>query len=130
MRIGITSYLILFSILSWAQTVGTIQNTAEALNGYSLFSPTPSNEAFLIDNCGKVVNNWTSSFQPGLASYLLDDGSLLRTCKLSNPIFTQGGSGGRIERYDWDGTLIWEFNFSTNLYCSPLRRYIQDHLQR
>ena len=117
MRIGITSYLILFSIISWAQTVGTIQNTAEALNGYSLFSPTPSNEAFLIDNCGKVVNNWTSSFQPGLASYLLDDGSLLRTCKLSNPIFTQGGSGGRIERYDWDGTLIWEFNFSTNLYC-------------
>lgn len=117
MRIGITSYLILFSILSWAQTVGTIQNTAGSLNGYTLFSPTSSTEAFLIDNCGKVVNNWASSYQPGLATYLLDDGSLLRTCKLSNPVFTQGGSGGRIERYDWEGTLIWEFNFSTNLYC-------------
>ena len=117
MRIGITTYLILISIVSWSQSVGTIQNTTESLNGYTLFSPTPSTEAFLIDNCGKVVNNWTSSYQPGLATYLLNDGSLLRTCKLSNPTFTQGGSGGRIERYDWDGTLMWEFDFSTNLYC-------------
>ena len=117
MKIKITSFLIFSTILYSAQTVGTVKNSAEALNGYTLFSPTPSTEAFLIDNCGKVVNNWTSSYQPGLSTYLLEDGSLLRTCKLSNPTFTQGGSGGRIERYDWNGNLIWEFNFSTSQYC-------------
>jgi hypothetical protein len=117
MKIKITSFLILLTMLYSAQTVGTIKNSVEALNGYTLFSPTPSTEAFLIDNCGKVVNNWNSSYQPGLSTYLLEDGSLLRTCKLSNPIFTQGGSGGRIERYDWSGNLIWEFDFSTSQYC-------------
>ena len=32
------------------------------------------------------------------------------------PLGTGGGEGGRVEEYDWNGNLIWGFNFSTATY--------------
>lgn len=100
-----------------SQTVGTIQNDPASFNGYTLFSPNADTNTYLIDNCGQLINSWKSNYNPGLSAYLLEDGSLLRTCQLNNPTFSLGGRGGRVERYDWDGNLVWEFNFSNNQYC-------------
>ena len=103
--------LIIFSCgsnLFGQQTVGLFQNDSLSLNGYSLISNLNSTEVYLIDNCGQVVNLWTaSSYQPGPVVYLLNDGSLMRTCKLTSGRFLVGGSGGRLERYDWNDSLIW-----------------------
>jgi len=100
-----------------AQTVGTISNTPNSYDGYTLFSPIPDTTVYLIDNCGYVVNSWTTDTRPGMSTYLLEDGSLLRTGKANNPIFTQGGVGGKIQRYDWAGNLIWDYTFSSPNYC-------------
>jgi hypothetical protein len=32
------------------------------------------------------------------------------------PLSTGGGEGGRIEEFDWDDNLVWEFDFSTSAY--------------
>lgn len=118
MKFGQFVSLSLLSIQAFSQiTVGTISNGPDAVNGYTLFSPNPSNDVYLVDNCGYVVNQWSTPYQPALSAYLLDDGSLLRTGQLNNPVFTQGGSGGQIQRYDWDGNLLWDFTFSSNTYC-------------
>ena len=93
------------------QTVGVFYNDSLALNGYTLFAPTSSTETYLIDNCGYVVNQWSSAYRPGQSVYLLADGSLLRTGRLTSS-FNSGGSGGRIERYNWDGDLTWEYDYS------------------
>jgi len=69
-----------------AQTVGTISNTPNSYDGYTLFSPIPDTTVYLIDNCGYVVNSWTTDTRPGMSTYLLEDGSLLRTGKANNPI--------------------------------------------
>jgi len=53
---------------------------------------------------------------PGLSVYLLEDGSLLRTCRISNSIFSGGGSGGRVEKKDWNNNLLWSYDFSSSAY--------------
>jgi hypothetical protein len=100
-----------------AQTVGVISNSPNSFAGYTLFSPNSSTSAYLIDNCGYLVKEWSTSTRPGVSAYLLEDGSLLRTGKTSNPLFNQGGVGGKVQRFDWNDNLIWDYTFSTNTYC-------------
>jgi hypothetical protein len=95
-------------------TVGTILNTTNSYDGYTLF--TKNLETYLIDNCGRVVNQWTSNFPPGNAVYLLEDGSLLKACKVNNTDIVFGGTGGRIEKYDWEGNLTWFYDYSSDQF--------------
>ncbi|PCJ82337.1 MAG: hypothetical protein COA49_02235 [Bacteroidetes bacterium] len=97
------------------QTVGTFTNTSEAFEGYNLLAPTASNNTYLIDNCGHLINEWLSDYRVGLSAYLLEDGSLLRTARLTSnatPPFSGGGTGGRIERFSWEGDLVWSMNWA------------------
>lgn len=100
-----------------AQTVGTLFNSPNAVDGYTLFAPGGSDTTYLIDNCGRKINTWASNYKPGNAVYLEPDGHLWRTCRLNNPTFPLGGTGGRIEKYDWDGNLVWSYNVSDTSKC-------------
>jgi len=118
MKILFSFFLALFICANlYSQTVGTIFNSTESLNGYTLLSPSPSTSTWLINNCGEVVNSWNSNYKPGLSSYLLEDGTLLRTCNNQNTSFSVGGKGGRIEKFSWNGNLEWYYNYSTTQYC-------------
>ncbi len=99
-------------------TVGLINYEPENLEGYVLFSPMRSTDTWLIDKCGEIVHQWsTSNFRPGLSTYLLGDGSLLRTGQTNNPNFNAGGSGGMIEQFDWEGNLTWSYQLSDSDQC-------------
>ena len=99
-------------------TVGLIQYTTGNTNGYVLFSPMTSTKTYLIDKCGEKVHEWNASvYKPALSSYLLPNGTLLRTGQLDNPVFNEGGSGGIIERFDWNGTLLWNYSISDTNNC-------------
>ena len=107
--------LLSISIFSYSQnTVGTISITEEAYDAYTLVSI--NTKAYLIDNCGQVINEWTSQYLPGSAIYLLPNGNILRAGKLedgsSNIGF--GGQGGIVEMFDWDGNIIWSYTHSSN----------------
>lgn len=89
-------------------------NSPNSLNGYTLLAPISSTETYLLDNCGRIVNVWNSStYNPGAAVSLLSDGTLLRSCKLLTGNIIAGGSGGRLERYDWNDSLIWSYNIDS-----------------
>jgi hypothetical protein len=112
-----TFILILFFpllIFGQNQTVGLFQYETDSYDGYTLFSP--DKNTYLIDNCGKLVHSWQSNYNTGKSVYLLEDGSLLRTCYITNSIFTGGGSGGRIEKKDWNNNLLWSYDFSNTTY--------------
>ncbi|HLP51308.1 MAG TPA: aryl-sulfate sulfotransferase [Chitinophagales bacterium] len=99
-------------------TVGLTQYTTGNANGYVLFSPMTSTNTYLIDKCGEKVHEWnTSAYKPALSCFLLQDGSLLKTGQLDNPFFDEGGSGGMIERFDWNGTLLWNYSVSDSSNC-------------
>ena len=95
------------------QTIGLFLNTPRAFNGYTLMAPKHNNVTYLIDNQGRIVNQWKSSYEPGQSAYLLPDGHLLRAGMMKVQGGTGGGEGGRIEEYDWNGKLIWEFELAT-----------------
>jgi hypothetical protein len=96
-------------------TIGTITNSNSAYSGYTLFAPNKSNETYLIDNCGQIINLWSSVYFPGNSVYLLENGNLLRAGKIDNSNITFGGVGGHIQLFDWDNNLIWEYTYSSNL---------------
>ncbi len=105
-----------FSIPCFAQTVGLFQNDSLAYNGYTLFAPLTSTNTYLIDNCGYMVNTWSSNYRPGELAYLLENGNLLRACRINSPIFNGGGTGGRIEMHDWDNNLVWSYEYTSSTY--------------
>jgi Arylsulfotransferase (ASST)/Secretion system C-terminal sorting domain len=108
------SLVLLNHITGIAQnTVGLISYTSGNADGYVLFSPMPSTHTYLINKCGEKVHEWNSSAnRPALSCFLTPDGSLLRTGKLNNPNFDEGGSGGLIEKFDWNGNLTWSYVIS------------------
>ena len=98
------------------QTVGLFLNTTNAFTGYTLFAPKHNTVTYLMDNQGQVVRQWKSEYEPGQTAYLLPNGHLLRAGMLRVQGGTGGGEGGRIEEFDWDGKLIWEFDHATRNY--------------
>jgi hypothetical protein len=87
---------------------------AKPYKGYTLYTPLRSKETYLIDNEGKVVHQWVSRANPGLSVYLLENGHLLRASKIKEipAAFVMGGVGGRVEELDWDGRVVWEFDYA------------------
>jgi hypothetical protein len=109
--------LCLYSIYANAQTVGLFYNNPGAESGYVLFAPGQSDTTYLIDKCGKRVHQWTGSYHPGLAVYLLEDGNLLRCSKPGNNQFMAGGQGGLLEILDWNSNILWSYEISDNNQC-------------
>jgi hypothetical protein len=93
---------------------GVMVHRADASAGYTLYSPLELNEALLVDNEGTLVHRWDTTTPPGLSEYLLANGDLLRAGDLEQdgPFAAGQGAGGRIEQLDWDGDLVWRFDYA------------------
>jgi hypothetical protein len=97
------------------RTVGLLKSSTFNPEGFILFSPTNSRETFLIDNCGFLIKKWVSAHVPGQTAYLLPNGDLLRAARVPG-FFTGGGTGGKIEIFDWDGALKWSYLLANEKY--------------
>ncbi len=75
-------FLFIFHHAQSQNTIGVIKNDSDAYNAYTLF--TSATETYLINNCGQVVHQWSSDYNPGNSVYLLENGNLLRACKVNN----------------------------------------------
>lgn len=121
----INKYLILclclaFTCLANAQiTLGvTKYDPGETQEGYNLVMPHQQTDAYLLDNCGKVVNHWPGTASPGNSLFLKPNGNLVRTGSngsASNPWIHAGGGGEFIEELDWDNNSIWKFTYNDSL---------------
>ncbi len=96
------------------QTLGTIHLSEKANDKLVLFSPNNGNTSYLIDECGFIVNSWTSQYRPGLASYLDNEGNLYRAGRINSSVFSAGGLGGIIEKYNWEGELLWSWQLAND----------------
>ena len=94
-------------------------SVGEYFDGYTLFSPEYLTSTYLIDMNGKIVYTWKSEYVQGLATYLLENGDLLRLDQFgSNIQFNGGGKAGRFEKFDKDSNLLWEFDYANDEHCS------------
>jgi hypothetical protein len=93
---------------------GVSINSAKAFQGYTLVAPMNSNKAYLVDMEGRVVKTWQSDTAGTLSNYLLENGHLLRSGSIGSKAKLGGaGAGGRIQEFDWDGNVVWDFTYST-----------------
>ncbi len=118
--------IILFLIFSFltigsikTQTVGVLSSTEDAMPGYIFFSPFSSTKAYLVDNCGNLINEWDRGTAPGLSAYFLDNGLMFRTFKV-NPegLFTSASNAGGLELVDWDNNVVWQYIINTETQLS------------
>ena len=83
-----------------------------------MFAPERSTTTYLINNSGNIIYKWESNYLVARSVYLLENGHLLRCCSPGfNPTFWGGGITGRVEEFDLNGTVVWDFEYSTNMYC-------------
>ena len=113
---NILLFLILVVSAQAQNTVGTLINSAGSYNGYTLLAPLTSNQTYLLNNCGEVINQWTSAYFPGNSVYLLENGNLLRAGRAANQTINFGGVGGKIQLFDWDGDLLWEYTHNSTTF--------------
>ena len=111
-------FLCLCSLNHYAQnTIGVLKNSINAHDAYTLYAPADYTSTYLIDNCGRVINQWDSEYIPGLVAYLLSDGRLLRTGReTTTNNFTTAGKGGIIQIFDWEGNLEWQSTVSDDQF--------------
>ena len=114
--------VLMFLIVSMLPAIGIkdeLSYIRESYDGYTLFSPMASTTTYLINNDGDVVHTWVSNYKPRLSVYLLENLNLLRTNFLgNNSVFVAAGASGRVELLSWNGTVIWDFEYSSNQYCT------------
>jgi hypothetical protein len=88
--------------------------TDAAFPGYTLFAPLTGDTTYLIDIDGRVVQTWKSEFVPSGWVYVLDNGHVMRGANdAGDSGFSGGGQGGRIEEWNFDGELVWDFAYNT-----------------
>jgi hypothetical protein len=87
-------------------------------DGYILYTPEYSKMTYLIDSNKEIMHSWESDYIQGLAAYLLENGDMIRSdLPYTSPTFWGGGVSGRVEKFSWNGILLWEFEYSNENYC-------------
>jgi hypothetical protein len=82
------------------------------IDGQILFAPMLDTTTYLINADGTVNHTWASSYYPGLAVKWLGNGTILRTIQVD--VGPGGGSGGGVQKVQWDGTVVWDFRYDTD----------------
>lgn len=103
------------SKLSLAQnTIGTTINNSNSNNGLTLISPTSNetNYTYLINNCGQIINQWSSDFSAQGGDIITSNGELYRGAIDNQSTLIYAGNNGRLEKFDWEGNLIWGLTYS------------------
>ena len=118
---GSIAFILVLASTAAAQngnTIGVVLDEGGTQPGLTLFAPlTATNDTYLIDHLGRVVNSWASSYRPANSVYLTEEGDLLRTVNPGGGSTINGGAaGGRLERWSWDGTLEWSWSHISNSY--------------
>lgn len=92
--------------------------SAQQWGNYTLVAPKNSTSATLIDTSNATYHTWSGmTGQTAYSNYVLPGGTLLRTVKTTNSVFTGGGMHGRVQKVDYAGTLLWDYTYSTTTYC-------------
>jgi predicted outer membrane repeat protein len=99
-------------------TSTVVYEASTVSDGYTLFAPIGSTTTYLMNNDGQFVHTWDSAYRPGLSTYLLESGNLMRTGNLGDttPFSGTGGTGGVVQEIQWDGTVVWEYEYSSATY--------------
>jgi hypothetical protein len=87
-------------------------------DSYILVNDANSNRAFLIDKNANLLFEWPLGNNIGNDVFLLPDNRLLAILEADTPLITFGGKGGKIQFINKDGSIDWNFDYSTEDYIT------------
>ncbi len=86
---------------------------------YTLYCGQNQTATTMIDTAGTTYKTWTfgSSKKNGYTCYMLENDTLLRSYAYTSNVFSGGGITGALQKVLWDGTVVWDYVYSTSTYC-------------
>lgn len=108
----------LWVVISLIPLFGITSIHAEPFDGFTLFNPVNSVTTTLLDMDGQIAHQWNNERGGGYAVYLLENSNLLRPALVDRPILRGAAYSGLIQVMDWDGNLVWEFEYNTATYIT------------
>ena len=106
------AFVVEYSGPTTVRTVGALERTEDATDGYMLFNPLFDTRTWLIDTRGRVIREWLSTLRPGTGVQLRANGNLLRAGSSGRAFFPFAGVGGTVEEFDWEGNIVWSFELA------------------
>ncbi len=109
---------------------------SEVYDGYTLFTPAAGGGTvtYLKDSNWNTIHEWDHNCSAASMPYLvltdepgIENSLLYYPCRNSNPIMETGGVGGRVQIYNWDGDLLWDFQISGTLSGATSNNAFQHH---
>jgi hypothetical protein len=89
---------------------------AQQWNGLTLYSNMGSTAGYLIDTASTVIKTYTFTNNTGYSTHMMPGGYIWRSASATNTL-TGGGMTGRIQKYDYNGNLLWNYTYSSSTYC-------------
>ncbi len=90
---------------------------AQSWGDYTLIARQNANSVSLINLDKVAVKTWALTGNTGYSTYLLPGGDLLRSVNHPGNSFSGGGMTGKIQKVDFNGTILWDYVYSTSTYC-------------
>lgn len=91
---------------------------AQQWNGLTLYSNSNSTLGYLIDTSSTVVKTWTfTGGGTGYSTHMTPGGDVWRSVVYPGNLLAGGGMTGKIQKYSYTGTLLWDYTYSSSTYC-------------
>lgn len=86
--------------------------------GYTLYNPLDSRLTYLKDMDNETVHSWNNARAGGYSVYLTEAGNIIRPALADNIRLRGGATAGLIQETDWDGEIVWQFEYNTATYLT------------
>ncbi len=100
-------------------TLGKVEffNRSLVSDGYILVNNAQTNQAFLMDKNAELIHDFPlNGKRIGNDVFLMDNGQILANLESEDPKIEIGGFGGILQILDADGSVEWNFEYSSNDY--------------
>ncbi len=85
---------------------------------FSPFIPYPEEDVvfhtYILSQNGNIVHTWDHDCSAASMPYFNNNDILVRPCEVEYPVIDLPGTGGRIQKLNWLGEILWDFTFSTD----------------
>ncbi len=88
-------------------------NAEKIDDNYILVNDAGANRVYLMNKQARLLQEWSLTNNIGNDVFLLPNGKLLASLEADDPQIKLGGKGGRLQFVNPDGTLEWDFIYSS-----------------
>lgn len=93
------------------------QLQAQQWDGLTLYANQNSAVGYLIDTASTVVKTFNFIGNTGYSAHMMPGGFIFRTVSNTGNSLQGGGITGRIQKLDYNGTILWDYTYSSSTYC-------------